>query len=251
MKGKFQTLSAVLLLVLFSSATSTSGQDPKEIINRYLDTISGGDDKKWSLIKTFYAESVEYFNTDEYNSSIPSFGERKFYYRKLYRQWPDKTKEELFSDSAFSHLTSEFLFLSKEHIINIANIPTITSEVNKNLWFEFYPSLVQKWLADAKSVSYEAFTQLPNENIWCHQIDIIDADRTHRLYFNATSNLLEAIFVIEGDYLLRLSGYERHDGYLLHTSERSIKGGNIIGSRTYTKFVFNPVLPASLFKPDK
>jgi len=243
----YPTRIIVSLALVVAMSTGIHAQDGKQIIEHYLDTLSGSQIDKWVQIRSFYAESIVYFNTDEFLSPLPSFREKKFDYEKLYRLWPDKTKLELYSDSSFTNLTSEFFFSNKEHFIKIGNIPPITAPVNKHLWFEFYPVLVRNYLSNAEVVEYKGAHTLPGENEWCHQVDIVVNGTTHQLFFNPRNYLLDAIFVIEGNYWLRLSDYQYHDGYLIHTAERSIREGNLLESKKYTKFIFNPDLQNNLF----
>jgi hypothetical protein len=87
-------------------ASSANAQNPRDILAWYLDTVSYGDVGKWEEVRSLYAESIGYFNTEEFVSGTVSFSEPTYSYKKLFRLWPDHHKEELYSDSLFHSLTS-------------------------------------------------------------------------------------------------------------------------------------------------
>ena len=128
----------------------------------------------------------------------------------------------------------------------IGNLP-FSTKVNKSLWFEFFPVHIQNWLADSKKIINHGTRKLPSESILCHEVEITTNELSRILYINTETYLLEALYVPEGNYILRILEYQIIDGYLFPTKEVTLRYSTMIGFKKYSKVVFNQQLPAKIF----
>lgn len=106
----------ILSCLLFLSSVCLKGQSAQEILDRYLDTVSYGDVSKWSKVKTLYTISHSSFGSMYIDFMPPQRNTGS--YQLTYKKWPDKMKQELYSDSLFKSLTSEFFLLRIRDLSN-------------------------------------------------------------------------------------------------------------------------------------
>lgn len=167
-------------------------QNAREIVNRYLDTVSSGDIKNWDKIKSTYAESESYYSQGNFDGKVNLLKPEKSSFNKIYTVWPQQ-RSDSFSDSTFSNLTSSFYFLKDKTVIIIANIPPMIKQPSPRDEFdsEFLPLTIWKLLNKSKSVELVGLREFDLENITCYEIKIAVKDRVYFLYINTRTFLLE------------------------------------------------------------
>ena len=58
----------IILIAFLAIAVSASAQDPKEIVKKYINTVSNGDIKNWKKISSVYAESIGAYGQDNFEN---------------------------------------------------------------------------------------------------------------------------------------------------------------------------------------
>lgn len=234
-------------IFLFALPGALYAQNPRDILNRYLDTVSNGSIENWNRITSVYIESISLYDHQIFETgSKNSILEQPLSYGKLYKVWPDKEKSELYSDSSFSTLTSSFYFLRDRHFIIVGNVP-VTSPVQKHLWFDFYPVKIHDYIRRSKSIRLNGITEFPNDSISCYEIDIRTADRDYRVYINTQSYLLEAQYIFETDSFVRLYNYQQFGDLLIALGQATDRNGAIYAWKKYTRIKINPDIDPEIF----
>jgi len=234
------------MAVCFSNVISHA-QTAQEILNRYMDTVSYGEFNKWEKIKTFYATSSNYFSAEEMGLA-PTLDKDKVCYTKTYKVWPYKMKEELYSDSMYVNLTSEFYYFKNTRIIMLANIPPMEVKGDNWLWFDFLPIIVEKIFNEGKKANYNGVNKIPGLSSPQHEIEILAKEHIRKLFFNTETFLLEAIYFPEANTYWIYSKYKYFDGYLMPTYVTSTKNGNAFSLTSYITMVFNQPIDINKFK---
>ncbi len=155
-------------IIFFFITTSLRGQNPYEIIQHYIDTASDGDINNWAKIKTVYMESVGFYSQQKFDQSLPDFSEIRPNYEKTYREWPDKSKTELYEDSTYNKFLSATLWLTKKNklILTFNTMEPIIKPFNGELW-DFYPVVISKMVKESKAVKYKGIKNFITDGISC------------------------------------------------------------------------------------
>jgi hypothetical protein len=245
--GPWQLKLLVGCLVVFMG-NNVNGQTAREIISNYLDTVSHGDPGKWRQVKTFSATTKGYFNASRAVNAIALIDNGSSSYTKIYKLWPDKMKEEVFSDSLYNTLTTECLFLKRKRICKIGNVNTVEGEGDNSLWFDFLPVIVENYIKSARAVTYKGISHVPGLNPPMHEIEIQSKDEIRRFFFNVDTNLLEGLYFAETNIYWLYSDYTTVEGYLMPLTTTSVSEGGIFGRTEYRSISFNPNIDLSVFE---
>jgi hypothetical protein len=179
-------------MVVVLSISPLRAQNAREIVNRYLDTVSSGDIKNWDKIKSTYTESESYYSQSNFDGKFNLLKPEKSSFNKIYTVWPQQ-RSDSYSDSTFSNLTSSFYFLKDKTVIIIGNIPPMIKQPSPRDEFdsEFLPLTIWKLLNKSKSVELVGLREFALENITCYEIKIAVKERVYFLFINTQTFLLE------------------------------------------------------------
>ena len=240
---KFFKLGLSCLTLLFT--LTASGQE--DILRKCIDTLSNNDITNWNKIKSLKATSVSFYSANGYQTGIEDFGD-PLIYTILYKRWPDKQKEELYSDSLHTNLTSEFFFIGNTRTIFMGNLPPIKVETDKTRAFDFYPVKIHNYILESKAIRSYGLTILPGKQTECYDIEIETKKEKHRFLINSKTFLLEAIFFPEMKIYWYISEYQIFDGYLIPTYILGVKDGVVYEWKKYKSFEFNTNIEQSKFE---
>lgn len=247
MTAVFNSGRLILGCFFFLLNANIHAQTAADILNHYLDAVSYGDVSKWENVKTFYATSTGYFNAEKMGYDSPTLDNDKTSYKKTYKAWPDKMKEELYSDSLYVNLNSEFYYFKNKRIIMLANIPPMEVAGDNSLWFDFLPIIVKNYFNNGKSISYNGIKEIQGIPSPQHEIEIQTKEEIRRLLFNTETFLLEAIYFPEANTYWIYSKYKDFDGYLMPTCVTSTNNGNTFSSTNYKTMAFNQSIDMNMF----
>jgi hypothetical protein len=236
-------------------STFLYGQTAREIVNRYLDTVSNHNIKNWDKIKSTYTESMSSYSQSDFEQKGSFLELNKPSYTKMYSVLPYQSKHELYDDSLFTHLTSTFYFLKDKTVIYMANLPK--QEVSSRPRDEFFsPHLpVQIWKLMEKSKSVELLgTKEFSGGSLCYEIRITTRGRKYLLYINTDTFLLEYWNDREdGDIsiMTKLYDYKQVDDFLIPLCSYMTRNGTIYFWSRITKTELNPVIDQKIFEYEK
>jgi len=231
--------------------TPSFGQTGEEILNKYLDTVSNGNVKKWDDIKSLYVTSSYYFSASAFQSQGKTMTTDDLGYKKLYKIWPDKQKEELYRDPNYSDVPSKFYFLKNKHVIilNITSMPPMETPVRKSLWFEFYPKRIQQYIKESKEINFIGEKEIPGKTSAYYEVEIKTKEENHYLLFNKETYLLEGKFFPDKDIYWIFSDYKETEGYLIPMLDTGIRDGIVFFWVMYNEFKFNIAIDPKIFIP--
>ena len=240
----------IVTISCFFFLSPLRGQDAREILNHYLDTVSNGDISKWDGVKTTYATAVNYFSTEDFKSGFHPPNYDKVSYGRIYKVWPDKVKVELYSDSLFLNSTSNFYFFKNKRVIVLGNMPPmeLNNDDTMTMTLDFYPTLVKKSMDDSRKITYNGTKLISGLEYPLHEIDIETRQREHKFFLiNTHTYLLEAIYDPETNIYTIISNYKNIDGYLIPMYTASMNDGVIFAWEIYKKVIFNQPIDMDKF----
>jgi hypothetical protein len=240
----------ILICVFLFFSSLSFAQTAEDILHRYLDTVSYGDIAKWSRIKTLYATTIIYFDADAFQSRIGLLNSVEASYKKIYKIWPDRQKEELYQDSAYAGSPSKFYYLKNKHVIILNNgMPPMETPAKTFVQFEFYPVRVQAYIQQAKEIKLNSIKRIPGKASEYFEILIKTQDDSHYLLINTDTYLLEGIFFPETNTYWTLADYKTFDGYLIPTRYYDVKNGIVVSTQIFTSFRLNVPIDVKIFDP--
>ncbi len=226
-----------LLILLMAVPAWVYAQSAQEIIANYFDTVSHGDIRNWSQIKSAYIESRSVYSAAEYEGK-PDFTLSKPTTHKLYRVWPDQSREDLYQDSS---LVSSFFHLRKEQFFVMGNMePMPMSSGPYEPYFEFDPVRIRNLMDKAKSI--ELVGTVDMQGINCFEVRLHLKELVWRFYFNAHTFLLEFWSNSPdgaGETLTKVYDYKRVENFLIPMSEVKSRNGVIFFSATRSRVDLN------------
>lgn len=240
-----QRLFTILVFVLAN--TTICAQDAKEILDNYFDAVSSGDPNRWENVKTLYSTSVSYFSGKKMEDAFPIFDDYEVSYIRTYKAWPDKMKEELYSDSSYINLASEFYFFKDRRIIKLANMPMLETVGDNTLWFQLLPNIVKTFMKNGKSISYNGIKEIIGIPTPQHEIEIQMRDNIRRLLFNTKTFLLEAIYFPEENIYWIYDQYDEFESFLMPTQVTGMKDGNAFSLTIVKTLSFNQPIDMNKF----
>ncbi len=238
------------ICLFFLIVTHSFSQTGREILNRYLDTVSMGNVNNWSKIKTIYATSIFYYSSEDFGHKIQLSLYNNLGYKKILKIWPEQQKEEIYKDSLYKGTPNKFYFLKKKHVIIMGMMTPIETPAIKSVQFDFFPVKIKNYINKSKSIRFIGLKELPGHSP-CYEIDIDAKEGKHQLFFNTKTFLLEGIyFPATKDYMI-ISDYKNVDGYLIPTSTTTFKNGVKYAWETITAIVLNgPIDPLKFIPPN-
>jgi hypothetical protein len=241
---------AIISLCLFISSVLTFAQNPTEILNHYLDTVSLGDRSKWAKIKSMYATSTTYFNNSVYTSQVDFRNSNPPSYAKTYKVWPDYDKEELYNDSSYTGVPSKFYYLKDKDVIVLNNgMPKQETRHDEKRRFEFTPTRILTYMKESKKVLFRGLKKIPGEDLEFFEILITTRSEEHYFLFDTSTYLLKAEFFPETNIHWLYSDYRDINGYLIPGTISGLKDGMLFSMQSFTSFSFNMPLANEIFVP--
>jgi len=227
------------------------GQNALDVLNHYLDTVSRGDVSKWDKIKTVCISSVGYFSTEDFKQGAYAANYNKISYFKSYKVFPDKEKQEFFSDSLYSHSTDNFYFFKDKRVIVLENMPPVQIEGNP-LSIDFFPTIIKNQMKHSKKITYNGIKNILGFEDPLHEIDIETKEKENiRYLINPNTFLLEGIFSPITNTYTVLSNYKLIDGYFIPTHIAVMNDGVIYSWENYKKIIFNQPIDMAKFNYPK
>jgi hypothetical protein len=240
----------VIVSLLFSS--SLYAQDAREIIHRYLDTVSNGNINNWNKIKSTYVESEVYYSQRDFNQKFTLAKPDKSNFHKSYSIFPYNNKIEIYEDSSLTKLQSTFYFLKDRTIVLLGNVPPLIKQPQPR--DEFYsdhlPVQISKLVGNSKSVELLGTKEFPLDGLVCYEIKITAKKRKYVLYINTETFLLEYWNGRDdGDMsiLSRFTNYKKVDSFLIPMSNSTIKDGVPYFSTVIRKYIINSDIEPKIF----
>ncbi|MBS1556140.1 MAG: hypothetical protein JSU09_14565 [Bacteroidetes bacterium] len=245
--GNLKTpLSCLFLTFLI---TFSQAQNGKEIVDKYLDTVSSGDIGKWHRIKTFYSTDVGYFSTEKFKQGFGIPNKDKISYKRVFQCWPYKKKEELYSDSLFQNLTSSFYYFKNKKVIFLGNMPPMEVIGDNSIFFDFPPTIVEKFIEGSTHIKYVGIDNIANSTSTFYKVDVKTKNGDYRsLFFDTQTFLLRAIYIPEENVYWIYSNYKVIDGYLIATVMEIMNDGVVFSRTIYKTIEFNKPIEDNIFK---
>lgn len=244
--------SLTVVFILFASPLS--GQDARDIVNRYLDTVSNGNIDNWNKIRSTYTESEVYYSQQDFEQKVDFLKSDKAHFHKSYRVPPYHHKIEIYEDSTFTKMLSAFYFLQKRTILLLGNIPPIIKPApppEDDYLTDHVPVRVWKLLQESRSVELLGVKHFPVEGLQCYEVKIAEKDRTCLLYINTATFLLEYYNRRkDGDmsFLVKFSDYKKIDDFLIPMSDYSMRNGIVFYWRNIRKIEINADIGPEVFE---
>jgi hypothetical protein len=235
----------IATIFLICIALCSKAQSPKEVIQRYLDTVSLGAIEEWTNMKSAYIERLVFFSDPNAAAKIGHKAMTSLH--KSYRVWPDKSLSEVYEDSVLSMKT---LHVRDKHFLIYKNgFKVEYSTEPYEPYFEFDPVLIQSLLKKAKSVTFEGEKII--DGIRCLDIQIKTRQLKWHFYFNMDSYLLEYWYNTPDESvpsLTKVYDYKPIGNFLIPMSEHKINNGNIFYSGNIIKLELDKEIAPEKFK---
>lgn len=238
----------LLQILLLLIATTLYGQDASTILQRYFDTVSGGNIENWKKIKSVFIESESFYSQQNFESQA-SFSPVRFHYLKTYREWPDKLKIEIYEDSTYSKFLSSTLWLPNKNklILRFSNMQPIIKELKDNPW-DFKPVYLYERVKNSKSIIYKGIKNFELDSISCFDIEIKSKDnKTINLYLNTQTYLLEYWKILiesSTSNYVKFYDYKIVEGLSFHFVTQAMKDGQVFDfnriKRVHINYAINP-----------
>ena len=243
----------LLTLVLVVSATLLRAQDPKEIIDRYLDTVSNGDIRNWDKITSLYRESEVYYSQADFDGKLNLSRPDKANFHKSFQLFPYPQKNEIYEDSAFTHRLSTFYFLKDRTIILLGNVPPMikTAPSRDKYASDHLPVQIWKLAEKSKSIELLGVKEFPSDGLSCYEIRMTSDGRNYVLYINTDTFLLEYWNGREDEdisFLAKYYDYKRVDGFLIPMSSGLTRNGVVYFSTRTMKYIINADIDPEIFE---
>jgi len=242
------------LMVAFLLVSSIAySQDAREIMNRYLDTVSNGNIENWNKIKSMYTESESYYSQQDFDQKVNFYKTDKPSFHKHYTFPPYGSRNELYSDSTFSELQSTFYFLKDKTIIILGKSPPI---INKNARkpSEFSsihtPVFISNLVNKSSAIEMMGIKEFPLDGTWCYQIKVTTKGRNYYFYINTETYLMDYWTVNQEEdlnSLVKYYNYKRIGDFLMPMSYSAMRNGFVYNWTNHRKIELNPEIDPDIF----
>lgn len=228
-------------------------QTAREIVNRYLDTVSNGNIENWNKINSLYSETESFYSQGNFEQTINLLKEEKANYTKIFIEFPYNQKFENYADSAFTIPLSTFYFLEKRTIILMNNMPPVikpASPSHDEFFSHHVPMEIWKLLNKSKSVELLGIKEFPLDDLVCYEIKINTKGHHCYLYINTKSYLLEYRTINEEEdrsFLTKFNNYKKIDGLLMPMTHSSMRNGLVYFWSHTRKIQVNPKIDPEVF----
>jgi acylphosphatase len=241
----------IALVVLLAVQIVAHGQDPREIINRYLDAVSNGTIDHWNKIRSIYTESESYYSQNDFEHKVDLLKPDKSDFMRSFSVLPYNQKIEHYDDSTFTKPLSTFYFLKDKIVILIGNIPPMTREpLPRDEFFSAHlPVQISKLMDKSRSIELLRIKEFPG-GLSCYEIKMITKERPYVLYINTETFLLEYWNNQEdGDLsiLAKFYNYRKVEDLLIPMSDCAMKNGVIYSWNNIRKYQINPDIDPKIF----
>lgn len=240
----------IAVCTLFS--TAVYGQSAREIVDRYLETVSNGSVEKWNGIKSIYTESQGYYSQQDFEQRIDFSKAGKPNFHRSYRVLPDTYKDEVYEDSTLSRLLMRHYSLKDRSILLIGKMrPIIRPALPDDEYVsELFPLHIARLLAKSKSVQLLGTKEFPVDGLLCYEVKLSTRARHYFLYINTESYLLEYYSGRkDGDtsFLVRYDDYKNIDGFLIPMLNGMMRNGVVYYWRQIRKIELNAEIDPEVF----
>ncbi|MEX2232237.1 MAG: hypothetical protein WD824_08760 [Cyclobacteriaceae bacterium] len=242
-----------LIVCLLFLSSSVYSQNAREIIHRYLDTVSNGDIDNWNKIKSIYIENESYSSQQDFEKQINFLKIEKPNFNKLFGARRYGSRIESYDDSTFSNLKSTFYFLKDRTVISLPDIaPMITKNSSKRSEFfsEHTPVYIRNLLEKSRATILLGIKEFRGEGIPRYQIKITTRGRNYYLYINTETYLLEYWNVSHEEdesFLTRFYNYKKVGDFLMPMSTSAMRDGIVYQWNDTRKIELNPEIDPRLF----
>lgn len=240
--------SLIALFVLL--ATSLHGQTAREIVERYLDTVSNGDVTNWEKIRSAYVESEVYYSQQDYEQKVNLMKSDKAGFHKSFHIYPYSNKIEIYLDSAFTKLSSTFYYLENKSILLIGQMPPLikTPQPRDEYTAAHTPLIIAKLLKRNKSIQLLGIREFPMEGVHCYEIEVITKEIKYLLYFNIQTFLLEFWKKNNHPALTKFSEYKKVGDLLVPMYDGLLQNGVAYYWCHKKKIEFNAAIDPKIFE---
>ena len=209
--------------VLFS--LSCYSQDGREIIKRYLDTVSNGDVRNWDKIKSVYTEYQSFYSQQAFEQRVDFGNVDKPSFCKSYRVGLEKNRIDSYGDSTFTKWLSTFYFLEDKTVILIGNIPPMIKKSRPPGEFssQHPPVFISRLVKKSSAVELLGVKEFLNEALLCYEVKITAKGRNYYYYIDVETFLLRYSITlinkklginVDIEFNLALAGPMEHEAVL-------------------------------------
>jgi hypothetical protein len=243
----------ILCIFFVSLSYWLPAQNAREIVQQYIDTVSGGDVRNWDKIKSMYSEGQSYYSQQDFNQELNMARPVKPSYYKTYLSLPDNHKIESFDDSALTIPISTSYFLRERLILLIGNIPPIIKPApEKDRFFSHHlPVYISNLMAGSKSIELLGIKDFVTDGLSCYEIMMITKGRKYYLYINTETLLLEFCCLREDgdrDILGRYAEYKRFGELLIPMFDGIARNNILYYWNRKSKLKINEPIDPSIFE---
>lgn len=236
--------------VLFS--LSCYSQDGREIIKRYLDTVSNGDVRNWDKIKSVYTEYQSFYSQQAFEQRVDFGNVDKPSFCKSYRVGLEKNRIDSYGDSTFTKWLSTFYFLEDKTVILIGNIPPMIKKSRPPGEFssQHPPVFISRLVKKSSAVELLGVKEFLNEALLCYEVKITAKGRNYYYYIDVETFLLRYSSTNKEDdrsSMAKFDDYKKIGDFLVPMFNAGIKNGFVFHWARKSKVEFNVDIDPELF----
>jgi hypothetical protein len=243
-------LLTICLLVLSLSAYA---QNARDIVNRYLDTVSNGDVENWKKIKSIYIENENYRRHIGFDHKVNLLQIEKPNFNKYFGVEPHRSRIESYDDSTFTNLKSTFYFLKDKTVIISGHTPPVIRKNGRKrgeFFSEHTPVYIRNLLDKSSAAELLGTKEFQADAIVCFHIKITTRGRNYHLYINTQTFLLEywnVSLLNDPSALTKFYNYKKIGEFLMPMSTSSMKNGIALNWNNTRKIKLNPEIDPDIF----
>jgi len=237
--------------------SNSYAQTAKEIVNRYLDTVSNGKIENWNKIKSIYSENESFYSQQNFEQKIDLLKKENSNFTKIFIVFPYNHKHELYADSAFTIPLSTFYFLENRTIILMSNMPPVINPASSSrdeFFSHHVPVHIWKLLDKSNSVELLGIKEFPLDELSCYEIKMNTKGRNYYLYINTKTLLLVYMTGNEEEdrsFLTKFYNYRKVDDFLMPMTNAAIKNGIVYFWNHTRKIEINSDIDPGIFNYKK
>ena len=241
----------LIVFLLFLSSFVYS-QNEREIIHRYLDTVSNGNIENWNKIKSIYIENESYSSQQDFRKQVNFLKIDKPNFNRFFGALRYGSRIESYYDSTYTNLKSTFYFLKNKTVVSLPHLaPMITKNSRKGTEFfsEQTPVYIRNLLQQSSATELLGIKEFESEGVSCYLIRINTTERNYYLYINTENYLLEYWNVSHEDqsFLTRFYNYKKVGDFLMPMSTSAMRDGIVYQWNDTRKIELNPEIDPKLF----
>jgi hypothetical protein len=244
----------LLIGFLLSLSISAYAQNARDIVNRYLDTVSNGDIQNWANIKSIYIENENYSRHVGFDQKINLLKIEKPKFNRYFGIQHYGSRIESYDDSTFTNLKSTFYFLRDKTVIISADTPPFirknAKKRSESFFSEHTPVYIRHLLDKSSAADLIGIKEFKNPDILCFHIRITAKGRNYHLYINRETFLLEYwnVSLLEDQSILtKFYNYKRIGNLLMPMSTSAMRNGVALHWNITRKIELNPEIDPGVF----